>query len=1022
MTKNTLYRTHESTASHVLKTAALTGTSLAMLMMAAPAFAQSAETVNEDLEDTVTVTGTRQVIQDSIKLKRQSTTIVDGLSAAEIGDLPALSIGEALETITGVSSHREQGGATEISIRGLGPYLGSTVINGREAANGSGDRSVNFSQFPSELFNKLEVYKTQEASMIEGGVSGQIGLTTLRPVDFGKRRVQVQAKGNWNPDNSDLNVKERDLGYRLTGSYVDSWDVNNGGSVGITIGGQINRATNPEQEARSSSGFRDCRNVVTGDPDGDNFGIDSLGDPDQNCDSSAGDLTLEVDPDTGLAPDANTPFVLTTSQRSFRQNITDDKRDSFFAAVQLQPNNTLDINADFQISNRTFTELRSDLTVDANSILNLGESGEIVPLSVLPSGALRGFTTLDGAEVSSQFAERVEEYTGGGFSADWQATDSLSLSGDFSYSKTTRRENIIQSRLRSDTDGDSGSEDVFTGIVIDEDGQQFIFRDFDVTDPDNFDVGPRVREDLNQFRNNDILGLRGDATWENDIGFVNAIRGGFRYSELGYDAVPRVRRETDGNPISVGDGEQASADCRRDVFPENGFLSSVTDGNVITNIDSDGNIIASGTGASWVSFDPICLAESLLGRAASIPDADDVFLSSGELGTGQNPLQIVDVKEETIAAYIQADYATELGSTPIRGNFGVRLVNTDLTSKGFRGALELDRDADGVITGIGVDNGDLTQISDTNSYTELLPSFNLVADVRDDILVRGAVFRALSRPDPSDLGVGRSFSSNIDNENGSTDVADVLAQVSGFGNPQLDPLMSWNFDTAIEWYPNEDSILAVGLYHKSFQGGFRNVGQLETFSIDGQDLNAVVTTQQTSDDNNSISGVEITASHGFTYLPGLWEGLGFKLSYNYADSNFEFEDAELGAATQITGDGTEVERVGIVAPANVPGLSKHVLSAQVYWGVGDFDIQGLYKYRSDYFQQFISTPGNLRYIGDVGVYEARASYKLNDNLKLSVEAINLFNEPKTQYNPTKDSFAEVNVYGPRVFFGVTGKF
>jgi hypothetical protein len=83
----------------------------------------------------------------AIDIKRQSTTIVDGLSATDIGDLPALSIGEALESITGAASHRENGGATEISIRGLGPFLSATTFNGREATNGSGDRSVNFSMF-----------------------------------------------------------------------------------------------------------------------------------------------------------------------------------------------------------------------------------------------------------------------------------------------------------------------------------------------------------------------------------------------------------------------------------------------------------------------------------------------------------------------------------------------------------------------------------------------------------------------------------------------------------------------------------------------------------------------------------------------------------------------------------------------------------------------------------------------------------------------------------------------------------
>ena len=105
--------------------------------------------------DEVLVTGSRETIRNSIATKRMSDTVVDALSAAEIGELPALSIGESLENLTGASSHREQGGATEISIRGLGPFLGSSVMNGREATNGSGDRSVNFSQFPSELFDKI---------------------------------------------------------------------------------------------------------------------------------------------------------------------------------------------------------------------------------------------------------------------------------------------------------------------------------------------------------------------------------------------------------------------------------------------------------------------------------------------------------------------------------------------------------------------------------------------------------------------------------------------------------------------------------------------------------------------------------------------------------------------------------------------------------------------------------------------------------------------------------------------------
>ena len=185
--------------------------------------AQEAQNVTDENEaelEVIDVVGTRRTIQDQIAIKRESTTVVDGLSSEDIGDLPALSIGEALESITGAASHRENGGATEITIRGLGPFLSATHINGRQATNGSGDRSVNFSQFPSELVKKVAIYKTQDASMIEGGVAGVISLETVQPLDFGKQRFQGEIKANYNPDEGNVdNSLQGDLGFRGTFSY-----------------------------------------------------------------------------------------------------------------------------------------------------------------------------------------------------------------------------------------------------------------------------------------------------------------------------------------------------------------------------------------------------------------------------------------------------------------------------------------------------------------------------------------------------------------------------------------------------------------------------------------------------------------------------------------------------------------------------------------------------------------------------------------------------------------------------------
>lgn len=184
------------------------------------------------------------------------------LSADDIGDLPALSIGEAIETITGASTHREKGGASEIAIRGLGPFLGAATFNGREASNGSGDRSVNFNQFPSELINSVAIYKTQRADFVEGGVAGIVNMETIQPLDFGRRRIQLEGRALF----TDYDARLRDPagpGWRGTASYVDQFDLGAAGRLGVSLGIQSLESTNPEELFTSSSTWVACNGSQT---------------------------------------------------------------------------------------------------------------------------------------------------------------------------------------------------------------------------------------------------------------------------------------------------------------------------------------------------------------------------------------------------------------------------------------------------------------------------------------------------------------------------------------------------------------------------------------------------------------------------------------------------------------------------------------------------------------------------------------------------------------------------------------
>lgn len=1076
---------------------------LAMALMAQPVAAQDSGST----EDTIVVTGSRQVIQDAITLKRDNTQIVDGLSADEIGDIPALSIGEALENITGVASHRENGGATEVSIRGLGPYLSSTVVNGRAATNGSGDRSVNFSQFPSELVNKLAVFKTQDASQIEGGVAGQIQIETIKPLDFGKRRIQFEVKGNVNPDQ--LNQKDTvagDIGYRLTGSYTDQFKLGNG-DIGFSIGVQTSDISNPEAEARQTSSSSDSRPAClitnglaqyTDQTNGGTFtGFSNNPETRDRGDDDCDDFNDRRNPenlatrgsdregfDTRLGPDGaridgNTPFVFAPSQRHFRQNDTNDLRDAVFGAVQWAPNDRVDINLDAQWSERTIREQRSDLTFNGwrRNDTSLGASPFDTSLNSIistSSGAITRQATDGNIEIQGGDFERVETYLGGGANLEFDVTDRLTVSADFGYSSTERTEDNREFRIQSDrspvivfdrTDGIVPEYSLYGSDA------------FDVNDPSNYVDRLRVRIDNGVFRDNEIFSGRFDTSYDLGGGFFKELQAGVRWGQQDYLELPGGAES--GNPLDVDRGrfsfeiendgeltvnnrevlddsnESSSAaafdqqraleaslvsiigttrDACYNEFVEDDFLSSTRSGDLVTVFDDEGN--ATGTN-SWAQFDAGCIAETAVGSLNSIlndinayltnPDARENSFGNALAGFSadipelrRDTVRTIDVRETTTAAYLMTNYEGKIdGTLPISGNLGLRLVQTDVEATGFRQALNVTEN-DGEFS---LAFGDLEAVTAENSYTRLLPSATMIMEVTPNKLVRFGVFRAMSRADPADMGFSRRINNAIDDDETVTSIDQLIGTVVADGNPELDPLMSWNYDASFEYYPNPDTILAIGAYYKQFQGGFENVRQNETFQVNGQDITRAVSVSQTSDDNSNLFGIELTASHGFTYLPGLLSGLGVKLSYNYVDSNFEFEDSRYGDGFQRQLDGSVIQtNEGIIAPGGLPGLSENTVSAQVYYGIGDLDLQVNYKYRDDYFQPFIADGTRLRYVGDVGVWEARAAYKLNDNFRLTAEAINLFSEPKEQFAFVQDDLYEVNDYGPRVFFGIRGRF
>ena len=173
---------------------------------------------------TVTVTGIRQGIEAAISIKKNSSSIVEAISAEDIGKLPDQSVAESISRLPGVSVQRgrNSGKAADISVRGLSPSFNGTLLNGREMASTGNARSPEFDLFPAELMGSIVIYKTPDAAVVGQGLASTIDLRTVQPLDFGKRVIAANYK------KSRLGVKQRDGlpegdGKRLSVSYIDQF-------------------------------------------------------------------------------------------------------------------------------------------------------------------------------------------------------------------------------------------------------------------------------------------------------------------------------------------------------------------------------------------------------------------------------------------------------------------------------------------------------------------------------------------------------------------------------------------------------------------------------------------------------------------------------------------------------------------------------------------------------------------------------------------------------------------------------
>ncbi len=189
------------------------------------------------LDRVVVSSGIRRGIEDAIETKQNSTSIVEAISAEDIGKLPDTSIADSIARLPGLTAQRFGGRPQEINIRGFAGDFSTTLLNGREQVSLGNNRGVEFDQYPSELVNQVVVYKTPDASLVGQGLSGTVDLQTVRPLSFTERVVAVNARGDMNDRDGD-----KRYGNRFSLSYIDQFADN---TVGLALG--YARLNNPQQ-------------------------------------------------------------------------------------------------------------------------------------------------------------------------------------------------------------------------------------------------------------------------------------------------------------------------------------------------------------------------------------------------------------------------------------------------------------------------------------------------------------------------------------------------------------------------------------------------------------------------------------------------------------------------------------------------------------------------------------------------------------------------------------------------------
>ncbi|QNH17668.1 TonB-dependent receptor [Xanthomonas sp. SS] len=362
--------------------------------------------------DNVMVIGQRASLDQAVQAKQLDDHVVEVISADNMGQMPNVTVAEALVRLPGVNGTRDRGNESLATVRGLGPRMTMGTVNGREIASSEPNRAVRWEVFPTEIVSTVKVYKTQSADLVAGGIAATVDISTISPLDHTGPTFVGTAGPIYYDEAKDVDGYSP-WGSRLGASWIHRFNDNLAIALGATYQKQKNAGV-----SIGSWGYTDDSNAR--DVDGD-------GKVDYTPWGAADQLKLTEQTRTGAMGTVqwrSGNFELKLDGLYSRIKIDEDQRQNWF--------NNLGYSI-FSASNPYTTPGSSYTIVD----------GDVVAATLADSN-------LQVDHVISHYSE-VKTLAAGGLNAKWSG-DVWTLGGDLSFSQAKRDNDWRAVRFGSNPD------------------------------------------------------------------------------------------------------------------------------------------------------------------------------------------------------------------------------------------------------------------------------------------------------------------------------------------------------------------------------------------------------------------------------------------------------------------------------------------------------------------------------------------------------------------------------------------